>query len=186
MVRVGSNYTPPENEYDGPDGTFLGTLISIGIIDSAGDFIPDGTRTFESKQWGERTVQDWTFAFENGQVLSASVGAPAIDQNGEPVIGQRSTYYKYANALFGKKLAQGVDFDAQRHLLGRQGYVTVERNENDYPRITNVGPLPTAAPAAPAPAPAAVAAPAPQPLREQVAPAPVPVSAGPVPGDLPF
>jgi hypothetical protein len=164
-VEIGSSWTPPQNYFTGADGTYPVTLVRIGVTDrDSGEFIVDGTRTYEG-QFGVKTVQDWTFALDDGQIIESSVGAPRVGADGVQRISERSRYYGYVTALAGgKALASGTRFDPQRHLVGRMALATIRRDEKGYPRIVTLGAMPTV-PARPAPeAPAPVAAP----LREQV------------------
>jgi hypothetical protein len=177
-IRVGSEYTPPENAYVGDGGVFPVTLIEIGEERES-----DG-------QFGLRMVQEWQFAIDdptspfNGQLLWDSwVTAP---KNGQ--VHPKSNYYGYRTALFGGRAApEGTEIDIETTLIGRQALATVERRDDGSMRITNLGAMPTqpvaAAPvtaAAPAAAPVQpqAAAPvqqppaAPQPLRQQVAASP--------------
>ena len=176
-IRVGSEYTPPENAYVGDGGVFPVTLIEIGEERES-----DG-------QFGLRMVQEWQFAIDDpsspvdGQLLWDSwVTAPKDGQ-----VHPKSNYYGYMTALFGGRAApEGTEIDIETTLIGRQALATVERNDNGSMHITNLGAMPTqpvaAAPvpaAAPATAPvqqlptaAAPQAPAAQPLREQVAASP--------------
>ena len=179
-IRVGSEYTPPENAYVGDGGVFPVTLIGIGEERES-----DG-------QFGLRNVQEWQFAIDDpsspfdGQLLWDSwVTAP---KNGQ--VHPKSNFYGYMTALFGGRTApEGTEIDIETQLIGRQALATVVRRDDGSMRITNLGAMPTqpvtAAPTAtqaPAPAPAPVqqqaagaaqpAQAAPQPLRQQVAAAP--------------
>ena len=172
-IRVGSEYTPPENAYVGDGGVFPVTLIGIGEERES-----DG-------QFGLRMVQEWQFAIDdptspfNGQLLWDSwVTAP---KNGQ--VHPKSNYYGYMTALFGGRAApEGTEIDIETTLIGRQALATVERSDNGSMHITNLGAMPTQPAPVPAQAPAAVqqqpTAPAPQPvaapqpLRQQVAAAP--------------
>ncbi len=178
-IRVGSEYTPPENAYVGDGGVFPVTLIGIGEERES-----DG-------QFGLRTVQEWQFAIDDptspfdGQLLWDSwVTAP---KNGQ--VHPKSNYYGYMTALFGGRAApEGTEIDIETTLIGRQALATVERRDDGSMRITNLGAMPTQAPAvaaapvataAPVAAPvqqqpvaAAQQAPAAQPLRQQVAASP--------------
>ena len=179
MVTVGSSWTPPENYFDKDDGVYAVTCVRIGISDSNGIFIPGGKRTFEGGQFGPREVQDWTFALEDGQIIESMVSAPRINKAGEEVIGPKSQYYAYCSALFGgKNPPEGTNFDPQQHLIGRMGLATIQRNEQGYPRITNLGAMPTGPLPAVVVAPVAIVAP---PVAVPVA---APVAA--VVPDLPF
>jgi hypothetical protein len=174
-IRVGSEYTPPENAYVGDGGVFPVTLIGIGEErDSDGQF-------------GPKVVQEWRFAIDDptspfeGQLLfDGWVTAPKDGQ-----VHPKSNYYGYMTALFGGRTApEGTEIDIETQLIGRQALATVVRNDNGSMRITNLGAMPTLAAPAPAPAVAAAApvqqqptaavqqAPAAQPLREQVAASP--------------
>jgi hypothetical protein len=179
MVTVGSAWTPPEDYFDKDDGTYAVTLIRIGVEDKQGNFVPGATRTYDG-QFGEKTVQDWRFALEDGQIIDASVAAPR-SKNGEEVIHPKSTYYAYATALFGKAIPEGTTFDPQQHLIGRMALATIARDQNGYPRIANLGAMPSSMQPSAAAVPVAAAV---TPLREQVAPTPVAVGA--VADDLPF
>lgn len=169
-IRVGSEYTPPENAYVGGDGVFTVTLIGIGEARES-----DG-------QFGLRMVQEWQFAIDeptspfHGQLLFDSwVTAP---KNGQ--VHPKSTYFGYMTALFGGRTApEGTEIDVETQLIGRQALATVVRRDDGSMRITNLGALPTRPQAAPAPPPAQApqqattatqpAPAAPQPLRQQVA-----------------
>lgn len=170
-VTVGSAWTPPENYFKSEDGTYQVTLVQIGITArDSGEFIPGGTRSYEG-QFGSKTVQDWTFALDDGQIIEDSVGAPRRTADGKDVIHPKSKYYGYLTALAGgKAIPEGTDFDPQQHLVGRMALATIQRDDKGYPRIVNLGAMPTtAAKAAAAPVAAPVTAPAATPLREQVA-----------------
>lgn len=169
-ITIGSGYTPPENYFSQPDGTYPVTLVQIGVTADDDTFTPFGTRSYES-QFGTRIVQDWTFALENGEIIETGVTAPK-EKDGGLRIHPKSTYFAYVTALAGgKSLAEGTEFDPQKHLVGRMALATIARDEQGFPRITNLGAMPTAmaqpqqqsapAPAAaqPAAAPAPVAAP---------------------------
>ena len=158
-IRVGSEYTPPENAYVGDSGVFTVTLIGIGEARES-----DG-------QFGLRMVQEWQFAIEDptgpfhGQLLFDSwVTAP---KNGQ--VHPKSTYYGYMTALFGGRTApEGTEIDVETQLIGRQALATVVRRDDGSMRITNLGAMPTRPQPAPVAAPAPAQA-APQPLRQQVA-----------------
>jgi hypothetical protein len=168
-IRVGSEYTPPENAYVGDDGTFPVVLYAIGEPRDT-----DGV-------YGPKVVQEWQFAINdpaspfNGQLLFDSwVTAPR-----DGVVHPKSNYFQNLTALFGGRAApEGTEIDIEKYLIGAPALVTVARQENGSVRITNLGAMPSGAPAAqPAPVAAPVAAPSsapavaapPQPLREQVA-----------------
>lgn len=171
-VTVGSAWTPPENYFKSEDGTYQVTLVRIGITErSSGEFVPGGTRSYEG-QFGSKTVQDWTFALEDGQVIEDSVGAPRRTADGKDVIHPKSKYFGYLVALAGgKAIPEGTDFDPQVHLVGRMALATIQRDDKMYPRIVNLGAMPTTAKAAAAPVAEVppASAPAATPLREQVA-----------------
>ena len=169
-IRVGSEYTPPENAYVGGSGVFTVTLIGIEPERES-----DG-------QFGPRMVQEWQFAIEDPagpfhrQLLFDSwVTAP---KNGQ--VHPKSTYYGYMTALFGGRFApEGTEIDIETQLIGREALATVVRREDGSMRITSLGAMPTQPQAAPAAAPAQVHQPAtapaqraPQPLRQQVAASP--------------
>ena len=169
-IKVASGWTPPENYFSQDDGTYPVTLLRIGVTDAQGNFTPFGTRTYEG-QYGEKVMQDWTFALDNGEVIESSVAAPKTAKDGSMTIHPKSKYFGYITALVGKTPTEGTEFEPEA-LVGLKGLATIARDEGGFPRITNLGAMPTAARPAPAPAPA------PQPLREQVASEPV--------GNLPF
>ena len=156
-IRVGSEYTPPENAYVGDGGVFPVTLIGIGEErDSDGQF-------------GPKVVQEWRFAIDDptspfdGQLLWDSwVTAPKDGQ-----VHPKSNYYGYMTALFGGRTApEGTEIDIETQLVGRQALATVVRRDDGSMRITSLGALPTQAVAAAQPA---VAAPAPAPAQQQPA-----------------
>ena len=129
-IRVGSEYTPPENAYVGDGGVFPVTLIEIGEERES-----DG-------QFGLRMVQEWQFAIDDptspfdGQLLWDSwVTAP---KNGQ--VHPKSNYYGYMTALFkGRAAPEGTEIDIETTLIGRQALATVERSDNGSMRITNLG-----------------------------------------------
>lgn len=165
-VTVGSAWTPPENYFAGDDGTYRVTLIQIGVTDrQTGEFAPGATRSYEG-QFGTKVVQDWTFALEDGSIIETSVGAPRRAADGRDIIHPKSTFYGFLTALAGKPIAEGVEFDPQTHLIGREALATIQRDDKGYPRIISLGALPTSPMSTAHPKPAVRAA---APLREQVA-----------------
>lgn len=160
-IKVASGWTPPENYFSQDDGTYVVTLLRIGVTDAQGNFTPFGTRTYEG-QYGEKVMQDWTFALDDGEVIESSVASPKTAKDGSMTIHPKSKYFGFITALVGKTPTEGTEFEPEA-LIGLKGLATIARDEGGFPRITNLGAMPTQQ------AP---------PLREQVASEP--------PSNLPF
>ncbi len=150
-VRIGTAYEPPENVYDGPDGTLLVALASIGEPREVdGDF-------------GRRTVQEWTFAVDDGgehdgQVIFDSwVTVPKAD------VHPKSTFYAYMVALLGREPSAREEFVIERDLIGRQAFAQIARDAKGYTRILSLVAIPARPKAKARPAPV----PAPEPEEEE-------------------
>jgi hypothetical protein len=181
MVKLGTGWQPPEDYFSGEEGTYLGTLIRIGVEDKDGNFDPDGTRTFEGTFADEKTgelksttVQEWRFQFEDGSFIDKSVAIPYVDRrSGEEIVGERSNYYQYSCALLGKPNLKDTAW-TKEDLIGKQALVTVGYDTNDIARVRG---LSAVAKAQPAPRTRSNGAP----LRQAIAP-----ETAQQPADLPF
>lgn len=151
MVKLGSGWQPPEDYFNGEEGTYPATLVRIGVEDREGNFDEDATRTFESSMFkdektGEakvQVVQDWRFAFEDGTFIEKAVAVPFVNRLGEEQVGERSLYYQYSCALLGKPSLKDIEW-TKKDLIGREALVEVGYDDNGYPRVRRLGALPKA------------------------------------------
>lgn len=166
ILKKATGYTPADNEYEGPGGTYVATLIEIG-----------DRRHQPAGQYPARDIETWTWAIDAGEYAGQTISNPfvtAIPEDG--AIHEKSKAYGYLSAMLGgvsvleRGLASG-QLDIDKHVIGRQCQVTIDReDEESYPRLTNVAPMPTqTAPQQPTAAPAAS-----QPTNGTVTPQPQP------------
>lgn len=182
----------PSAETDVPDGVY--PVILTAISD------PKTVTARRGPNAGKDIdLIDWTFAVD---APGHPIDARELNESTSTASGPRSKIYAYLTALFnGVAPAVGTKI-TKENLVGRRALATVVHDEGGWPRIGNLGAIPssmlqqqfaaaTGAPVQPpgAPAPAVAAS---QPLREAVGagagfqgtPAGQPPVA--VTGDLPF
>ncbi len=98
---------------------------------------------------------DWTFAIDGG-VLDGTT----VDTSTSTASGPKSKMYSYLTALMGGKAPLvGASFEAT-DLVGRQALATIRKDDSGWPRIENLGAMPTTM-RMPFPAAAAATTPAP-------------------------
>lgn len=173
-------------------------------VSSGASAIPDGAYPVQlSDIRGPKTVvaQRGPNAGQEVQLLDwvfhvSQTGSP---HDGEEIVGSTSTasgprskLYAWLTALMnGVAPAPGSAFEKE-HLVGRLAVATIQKDQDGWPRLTNLSAMPVAgqqaafaaATGAPAVQPAAPVA-APQPAAPATAPQPVAVGARPA-DDLPF
>lgn len=117
---------------------------------------------------------DWTFAIVDGDFKDQEITASTSTAS-----GPKSKMYSYITALLGGKAPQvGQSFE-KTDFVGRLALATVRKDENGWPRIENLGAMPTAMleqrlAAATGLNLEPAKTPAPKPLREQIASGNVP------------
>ena len=93
---------------------------------------------FTDKTTGEaRSLVAWTFAIENGDGTSTEVEATSSTAS-----GPRSKAFKWLVALMGSAAVQPNAYIGAEDLIGREANVTVELNDDGYPKVTAVTALP--------------------------------------------
>lgn len=118
-------------------GTHEGTLIAINEKMVPSKFTPDGS---------DAPAYEWVFALADGSEVNGLTST---------YVTPKSKAFSYLVALLGKeKVTNGAGFELD-DLIGKTALLSIEINENGWPRITGVMP-PMARPAAPVARPVAV------------------------------
>lgn len=112
-----------EQDFTGPDGSYLATLITVT------DPITAKSSMADAKGDGTWTYRDWTFAMDggqfDGQVLDVRANAGSS--------GPKSKQFAIIAALIGRTPPVGAQIDIQAHLVGRQCLLGIKTNDSDYP-----------------------------------------------------
>lgn len=130
-----------EQDFAGPDGSYLATLIGVTEPITAKSTMAD------ARGDGTWTYRDWTFAIDggqyDGQVLDVRANASSS--------GPKSKQFAIIAALIGRTPPVGAQIDIQAHLVGRQCLLGIKTNDNDYPYADTFMAVPGAQATAPAP-----------------------------------
>lgn len=140
---------------DIPDGVYPVVLVSISDPKTV-------TAQRGPKSGQDIDLLDWTFAVLDGEYKDTEISASTSMAS-----GPKSKMFSYITALLGGKAPQvGQSFE-KTDLVGRLALATVRKDENGWPRIENLGAMPTSMLKQNA-AKALNSPPATAPLREQV------------------
>lgn len=162
------NRQPGDRDFAGPDGTYPVTLVAISDpITEKSTQPPKGPNDD-----GMYTYRIWTLAIDDGSEHDGQV----IDMRANVgSTGPKSKQYALVAGFSGAVPPIGAVIELPK-LIGRRALALIQTNENDYPYVHTVLPLPAErnapaqAPAqAPEPAPEPAPAPTATPLRETVA-----------------
>lgn len=152
LITVSQGGPPPDQDI--ADGVYQ---VYLEKIDGPKIIVPK----FGDNAGKEVSIFEWLFVIEGGDYDGRDLQA-----NSSTASGPRSKMYSWLTALLGgKPPAVGQQFGAQ-DLVGLRALATVSHSESMWPKLENLGAMPSsmrpAAPAtavvAPAPAPAPVAA----------------------------
>lgn len=114
-----------------PDGVYPVTLTQISDPKTV-------TAQRGPKAGQEIQLLDWTFAIDEGELEGAE-----LQTSTSLASGPKSKMFGYLTALLGGKApAIGSSFEKSA-LIGRRALATVRADDNGWPRIENLGAMPT-------------------------------------------
>lgn len=124
---------------DIPDGVYPVILTAISDVRTV-------TAQRGAKAGQDVDLIDWTFAIDGGEHEGVEISASTSTAS-----GPKSKMFSYLTALSGGRAPTiGQSFE-KAELIGRTALATIRKDESGWPRIENLGALPTVAPkAAPA------------------------------------
>lgn len=138
----GSKRGSPDAEFTAPDGVYPVILVSISDPITK---IPTGGFN-AGKEW---TFQEWTVAIDmpgdeyDGQTLKAVATLPRKDATGRLQVNEKSNYYGFMTAFFGKSADSGTAIDdIETYLIGRSAMAKIVTDDNDYPKVDALFPAP--------------------------------------------